>query len=74
MRFIVVNGRTPKPQSSCVLCCRPIAASYLREIGTRLSYCDHACYSDHCKRAVLALEHHRYRTFVPGKRASRDLT
>jgi hypothetical protein len=58
MRFILVNGRTPRPQSLCVLCCRPIGASYLREIETRLSYCDHHCYSDHCKKAVLALERH----------------
>ena len=58
MRFILVNGRTPRPQSLCVLCCRPIGASYLREIETRLSYCDHHCYSDHCKKAVMALERH----------------
>jgi hypothetical protein len=58
MRFILVNGRTPRPQSLCVLCCRPIGGSYLREIETRLSYCDHDCYSDHCKRAVQALERH----------------
>jgi len=58
MRFILVNGRTPRAQSLCVLCCRPIGASYLREIETRLSYCDHDCYSDHCKRAVQALERH----------------
>ena len=58
MRFVLVNGRTPSPQSCCVLCCKPIGASYLREIGTELSYCDHDCYADHCKLAVLALEHH----------------
>ncbi len=58
MRFILVNGRTPRSQSQCVLCCRPIGGSYLREIETRLSYCVHACYSDHCRRAVLALERH----------------
>jgi hypothetical protein len=62
MRFILVNGRTPCPQSSCVLCCEPIGTSYLREIGTRLSYCDHNCYADHCRSAVLVPEHRRYRT------------
>jgi hypothetical protein len=36
------------PQSVCVLCCEPIGASYLREIGTHLPYCDHNCYADHC--------------------------
>ena len=48
MEFVLVNGRTPRPQSFCVLCCEPIGESYLREIGTRLSYCNHNCYVDHC--------------------------
>ena len=58
MKFILVNGRTPRPQSLCVLCGEPIGAGYLREVGTHLIYCDHDCYADHCKRAVLALESH----------------
>jgi hypothetical protein len=58
MRFVLVNGRKPCPQTFCVSCCEPIGASYLREIGTRLSYCDHACYADHCNKAVPALENH----------------
>jgi len=41
MRFVLVNGRTPCPQSFCLLCCELIGTSYLREIGTRLPYCDH---------------------------------
>ena len=56
MRFILVNGRTPCPQSHCVLCHQLIGASYLREIGTQLSYCDHDCYAEHCKSAVMAFE------------------
>jgi hypothetical protein len=44
MKFILVNGRTPRPQSFCVLCCEPIGETYVREIATRLSYCDHQCY------------------------------
>jgi hypothetical protein len=55
MRFVLVNGRRPCKQPSCVLCGEPIGASYLREIGTRLFYCDHDCYADHCNSAVLAL-------------------
>ena len=55
MRFVLVNGRTPCRQTYCVLCCEPIGANYLREIGTRLSYCDHDCYADHRKSAVMAL-------------------
>jgi hypothetical protein len=40
MKFVLVNGRTPRPQSFCALCCEPIGESYLRELATRLSYCD----------------------------------
>jgi hypothetical protein len=58
MRFILVNGRTPCPQSRCVLCCEPIVAGYLREIGTGLSYCGHDCYAEHCKSAFMVLESH----------------
>ncbi len=47
MKFVVVNGRTPSPQSFCALCCEPIGESYLRELTTRLSYCDHVCYVGH---------------------------
>jgi hypothetical protein len=58
MKFIVVNGRTPVRQSFCALCCEPIAGSYLREIATRLSYCDHKCYVGHCEITVPALQYH----------------
>jgi len=37
VKFVLVNGRTPRPQSFCALCCEPIGGSYLREIATRLS-------------------------------------
>ena len=56
MQFILVNGRSPRRQSFCALCCEPIGEDYLREIATRLSYCSHECYVDHCTNAVLALE------------------
>ena len=47
MKFVLVNGRTPRPDSFCALCSEPIGRSYLRELGTRSSYCDHACYLGH---------------------------
>jgi hypothetical protein len=52
MNFVLVNGRTPRPQSFCAVCCAPIGGSYLRELATRLSYCDHACYFGHGAVAV----------------------
>jgi hypothetical protein len=58
MRFVVVTDRTPRTDAYCALCCEKIAESYVREIGTRLIYCDHLCYGGHVKVAVLALEYH----------------
>jgi hypothetical protein len=56
MKFVLVNGRTPNPQSCCVMCDRPFAGSYLRDIETRFAYCSHDCYDDQCKSAVVLLE------------------
>jgi hypothetical protein len=58
MRFVLVNGRTPRAQSLCALCCESIGEGYLRDIGTQLSYCNYKCYIDHCKVPVLARQHH----------------
>ena len=56
MKFVLANGRTPKPPSLCALCCESIGESYLRELTTHLSYCDHDCYLGHCKVAVRVLQ------------------
>jgi hypothetical protein len=58
MKFVVVNGRTPRQQTRCALCCEPIGKSYLRELTTQLSYCDHSCYVGHRKTATPALQKH----------------
>ena len=44
MKFVLVNGRIPEPQSFCAVCCETIGDSYLRELATRVCYCDHECY------------------------------
>jgi hypothetical protein len=56
VRFIMVNGRTPRAQPVCVLCEKPISTGYLREIGTHLTYCSYDCYADHCDNAIQLLE------------------
>jgi hypothetical protein len=56
MKFVLVNGRTPRPKPFCVCCLQPIEAGYLREIGTHLTYCDHDCYAEHCRSAFVLLE------------------
>ncbi len=58
MKFVLVNGRLPAQDSHCALCCEKIEETYVREIQTRLLYCDHRCYGGHVKVAVLALEYH----------------
>jgi hypothetical protein len=49
MKFVLVNGRTPRMRSFCALCCKSIGESYLRDIAAQLTYCNHECYVDHCK-------------------------
>jgi len=56
MRFVLVNGRAPRPHSACAFCCEPIGEGYLRELATRLSYCTPACYWRHCKAAERSSE------------------
>jgi hypothetical protein len=57
MKFVLVNGRTPRRQSLCALCCELIGESYLRDIATRLTYCNHRCYVNHCEGPILALQY-----------------
>jgi hypothetical protein len=56
MRFVLVNDRTPVRRSFCVLCCEPIGEGYVRDVGTRLCYCDVECYALHCRSAAALLE------------------
>ena len=57
MSFIWVNGRMPASSLVCAACARPIRASYLRHIKTRLVYCDpnydgSVCPDDHAIRPI----------------------
>jgi hypothetical protein len=56
MKFVWVNGRTPRPESFCALCCDAIGGSYVRDLNTGLFYCDHDCYCGHCKVSFSVLE------------------
>jgi hypothetical protein len=56
MRFVLVNERSLRRPSLCVMCDQPIEAGYLREIGTHLTYCNHDCYEEHCRSAFSVLE------------------
>ena len=52
MKFVLVNGRIPNPESFCALCCKSIVESYLRDLGTRRSHCDQTCYLGHRRLAA----------------------
>ena len=56
MKFVFVSGRTPRPQSSCASCRESIGNSYLRELATRVCYCDHRCYLGRSKVAARMLK------------------
>ena len=56
MKFVVVNRQDTQP---AILLCAVIQwESYLRELATGLSYCDHNCYFGNCKIAFPALQYH----------------
>lgn len=64
MQFILVNGRSPRPQSFCTLCCEPVQDGYVREVATRLSYCSIKCYVD-CIHTTRAFENHAWAPGTP---------
>ena len=43
-RLIVVNGRVPRTDGHCALCGRIVENSYVRDLRTRLIYCDTQCF------------------------------
>ena len=45
MKFVLVNGRPPYPQTFCMLRCESIKSGYLRATTTQYPYCDYECYS-----------------------------
>ena len=48
MNFVLVNDRTPFRKSFCGLCCQPVGHDgYVRDIRTRLCYCNTKCYRFH---------------------------
>jgi len=46
-RFVLVNDRVLRPGADCALCGRKIEKSYVRELQTRLPYCDTQCFAGH---------------------------
>jgi hypothetical protein len=53
MRFVLVNHRHPREDACCALCTEKIGDTYVREIQTRLLYCDSQCYREAVTEAIL---------------------
>ena len=47
MRFVLVNGRSPRAEAHCAVCCTRVDRGYVRDPQTRLLYCDAQCFADH---------------------------
>jgi len=46
-RFVLVNDRVPREHADCALCGGKIEKGYVRELQTRLFYCDLQCFAGH---------------------------
>jgi hypothetical protein len=57
MRCVLVNGARLKAPTLCAHCGNKISANYVREIGTRIVYCDFRCYSVAIETSVRMLGH-----------------
>ena len=44
-RFVLVNDRVPREHADCALCGGLIEKGYVRDLQTRLIYCDTQCFA-----------------------------
>jgi hypothetical protein len=56
IRFVLVNDRVPRSDANCALCCKKIEPGYIRELRSRLIYCNPQCFCGHQKMAFVAVE------------------
>ncbi|HTV38571.1 MAG TPA: hypothetical protein VMF12_19235 [Xanthobacteraceae bacterium] len=69
MRCMFVNGARLKAPASCAHCGNQIGTSYVREIATRIVFCDFRCYSAAVEMSLRMLG---YRTPTPSARTRRS--
>lgn len=55
MRCVVVNGARLKAAATCAHCGNQVDASYVREVSTRIVYCDFRCYCAAVETSLRAL-------------------
>jgi len=58
MQFVLVNGRSPRPDSSCALCCETIGESYLRELTSHRPDHNYEWYLGYCKLSFAGRKKH----------------
>lgn len=54
-RFVLVNERVPRTDVNCALCGAKIERTYVRELQTRLVYCDARCLPGRGKMSMAGL-------------------
>jgi hypothetical protein len=55
-RFVLVNDRVPRGDAFCALCSSKIEKSYVRELQTRLLYCDTQCFAGWAHEAAAVVK------------------
>jgi hypothetical protein len=56
IRFVLVNDRAPRTDTTCALCSLKIKNEYVRAPWTGLIYCDAQCFVEHEKMNASALK------------------
>ena len=56
IRFVLVNGRVPRTDTTCALCSMKIKNEYVREPRTGLIYCDVQCFAEHENMTALTFK------------------
>jgi hypothetical protein len=56
IRFVLVNDRAPRTDTTCALCALKIKNGYVRAPQTGLIYCNAQCFAEHENRTALAFK------------------
>jgi hypothetical protein len=56
IRFVLVNDRAPRTDTTCAQCCLKIKSAYVRAPHTWLIYCDAQCFAEHETMTALAFK------------------
>ena len=52
IRFVLINNRVPRMDQHCALCGRLMEKGYVRDVQTRLIYCDTQCFAEWAHEAA----------------------